>query len=111
MKTSYFSKITILKGNFISIARKTPNNFPGIIYEPLAPPWWLLEEYKKGNKDKKWYIDNYVDHVLRKLNPHEVVKRIGEDAILCCYESSEKFCHRHIVAKWFQKYGYSVTEI
>jgi hypothetical protein len=111
MQTSYFANIKKLKGNFVSIARKTPDNFPGLIYEPLAPPWWLLEEYKYGNKNKKWYIEQYVDNVLAYLNPHSIVEIIGEDAILCCYESPEKFCHRHIVAKWFERSGYKVREL
>lgn len=97
--------------NFVSIAGKTPTGFPGLIYSPLAPKyeWWI--KWKNENLSTKWFIDKYVDTVLSKLDQHEVVKIIGQDAVLCCYETPEKFCHRHIVTKWFEKAGYKIKEI
>lgn len=112
MKTTYFANVKKLGDmNFVSIARKTPDGFPGIIYEPLAPTWEILQEYKYGQKDKRWYIEKYIDDVLSRLNPRKVIDIIGEDAVLCCWETPEKFCHRHIVAKWFEQAGYKVEEI
>jgi uncharacterized protein (DUF488 family) len=37
---------------------------------------------------------------LSKLDPATVYSELGESAILLCYERSEEFCHRHLVAKW-----------
>lgn len=29
-----------------------------------------------------------------------VLNSIHRDIILCCYETPEEFCHRHILAEW-----------
>ena len=34
----------------------------------------------------------------------------GRDIVLVCYEGPSKFCHRHLVAEWLNKYGYDVEE-
>lgn len=38
---------------------------------------------------------------MQKLNPEEVYQKL-DNSILLCYESNDKFCHRHIVAAWFE---------
>ncbi|KKM90780.1 hypothetical protein LCGC14_1235320, partial [marine sediment metagenome] len=44
--------------------------------------------------------------VLDPLSPEEIYKELidtyGEDVTLLCYEKPPKFCHRHIVAHWFE---------
>jgi len=38
--------------------------------------------------------------------------RLGEDAILLCWENSGVFCHRRLVAEWFEEeLGVSVPEV
>ena len=32
------------------------------------------------------------------------------DIALVCYEAPDKFCHRHLVADWFNKAGYRCEE-
>ena len=74
----------------------------GKIYKKLAPPPWLLQKYKQ-DLDTEFYTANYTEHVLNKLNPEEVFQELGNDAIMLCWEGKNKFCHRHIVAKWLEK--------
>jgi uncharacterized protein (DUF488 family) len=41
-----------------------------------------------------------------------VFNELGEDAILLCWESPEKFCHRHLVADWLsKKLDIKITEL
>lgn len=111
MKTSYFAKMKGVYGKeLVSIANKTPDGFRGRIYKKLAPKydWWI--EWKNGDYDNDWYIKKYKETVLSKLDPDEVMWDLGDDAILCCYETPEKFCHRHIVAEWLREAGYEVEE-
>lgn len=112
MKTSYFANVkNMYNENLVSIAMKTPEGFRGRIYEPLAPKydWWI--EWKKRGLSEEWYREKYYETVLDKLNPANIYRQLGEDAILCCYESPEKFCHRHIVAEWLENAGYEVEEL
>jgi len=111
MKTSYFAKIRNLYGaNLVSIALKTPPGFKGTVYTKLAPTYDLLIKWKNGNMTEEEYIKEY-KLILNKLDPHKVYRQLGEDAILLCYEKSGDFCHRHIVAKWFNNAGYNVEEL
>ena len=112
MKTSYFAKVKGMYGlNLVSVAGKTPEGFRGTIYSKLAPKyeWWSV--WKKENKGEEWYRERYFTTVLNTLNPYEIYNRLGDDAILCCYEKSGDFCHRHLIAEWLRKAGYSVEEL
>lgn len=110
MYTTYFAKAKQLPdtANLVSIARKTPVGFPGKRYMQLAPTSQMLYEVKQTNNKEK-YTQQFRE-LLSKLNVHEVVKELGEDAILTCYEGYDKFCHRHIVADWLRESGYEVSE-
>jgi len=111
MKTSYFAKVKSLYGkNLVSIALKTPPNFRGQSYDPLAPTWEMLNGLKYEGKSEKWYIEQY-QTILDKLKPENVINKLGEDAILCCWEGKDEFCHRHLVAEWFIKADYSISEL
>lgn len=58
------------------------------------------------------YIENYQKEVLDKLNAKTVYEELGEDAVLLCWENTEKFCHRHLVAKWLEnELGVEITEL
>jgi len=101
MKTSYFAKNGNHK-NAVSIAGSCPKNFVGREYKKLAPHYWFFQKYKEDG-DKDYYIKKYNDLVLEPLNPEEVYNELGEDAVLLCWEKNGKFCHRHLVAKWFKE--------
>lgn len=108
MQTSYFAKYT--GQNAISIAAITPVGFNGRIYKKLAPPKWLLHQFKE-NGDKIAYEKIYREKVLAKLDARKVYQELGADSVLLCYEGLGSFCHRHIVAKWFfEKLKIEVSE-
>jgi uncharacterized protein (DUF488 family) len=111
MNTSYFSRFSH-HPNAISIAHTTPASFLGRIYSPLAPPWWLISAMKQNKITKEEYKRLYYRDILNKLDPQEVFAELGPDAILCCYERPDDFCHRHIVAEWLSDaLGITVEEI
>ena len=86
----------------------------GMKYKKLVPPWYIVKDYKEDHDQEK-YTKRYVDLVLNHLNPHNVFNdfknmSLGYDVALVCYEKSESFCHRHIVAEWLRDAGYQVEE-
>lgn len=109
MNTSNFVK-SGNNQNAISIARGTPNWYNGRTFIELAPEWWLIRRYHK-DKDVTFYQKEY-QKILDKLDPLKVYNELGEDAILLCWEPEEQFCHRHLVAYWFDKeLGIEVKEL
>lgn len=111
IKTTYFANVKKLdKGlNFVSIARKTPEGFPGKVCMKLAPSASLLWSHK-NNPDVEAYTKEF-NLQLEKLNAKQIVNEIGEDAVLVCYEGKDKFCHRHLVSDWLRREGFDVIEI
>ena len=88
--------------NAVSIAAKAPVWYTGREYKKLAPWFQTRMNYKEtGNREA--YTEEYVNGVLAKLNPLTVYNELGKDAILICFEGTDGFCHRHLVAKWFKE--------
>ena len=115
MHTSNFSKAAN-HPNAVSIAGKAPRWYKGKQYKILAPKYWFFKKYKDPNddkyKDQIYYTEHYYKEVLDKLNPHQVLRDLGEDAVLLCWEKQGEFCHRHIVAAWLRdKLGVHITEL
>lgn len=114
--TSYFSSKKYNKEDGISIARY--NKFwDGESYPLLYPSasllaWWKGIPKKAAKED--WFTEQYergyYQETLNKLNPHIVAAEL-EGKVLLCYEKSEDFCHRHLVAEWLRSYGYEVKEL
>lgn len=53
--------------------------------------------------------------MLNKLDINDVYRDLqklsnGKDIVLLCYETPEKFCHRHLVSKWLTFGGYETNE-
>ena len=102
----------------ISIARFPPKGFKCQSYEPFFPPLELLEAYKSGACSDSLYTDTYNLLVLNKLSPSQVVDDLygmaesqGVHAVvLLCYESSNRFCHRHLARKWLENNGITAME-
>ena len=96
----------------VAISRTQPRGWTGRAYEPLAPPWRLLQAAKSGEIDEEEYTRSFREEVLSKLDPARVYADLGEDAILLCWEKPGAFCHRRLVAEWFEKeLGVSVPEV
>lgn len=109
--TGYFAKAKSYHDMgyaLVSIARTRPWFLPK---ELLL--WHLLALAPTGeiigtkNNPKK-YEEKYNKEILANTSAEEVLLQLeryaslsGKDkVVLLCYESPEKFCHRHIVAKW-----------
>jgi len=84
----------------ISIALSA-RNFSGVVYNILSPEW----AYKNDPED------SYEQKFNKKLNSLSAkviygdLEKIsnGKDIILLCHESEGEFCHRRLVAQWFEK--------
>ena len=121
--TSYFANLRKLPENIIpiSICGKAPDWYKGLQYKKLAPKYDFFMEWKK-NHDNDYYIKCFKEQVLDKLNVDDVVKELDSLLIdvtttlnykvdsmlvpriaLVCYEKPSDFCHRHLVADWFNK--------
>ena len=100
-KTNIYSKYSI-SGN-----RGVDAGYKGKCYSALAPKigfWREWEEniHKKSfEENTKFYIQEYWNQVLSKLDPEKVFREL-ENSVLLCYEPNTEFCHRHIVAAWFE---------
>lgn len=110
MNTSYYAK-NHDHPNAVSIAGKAPHWYKGREYKKLAPKWGFFQKYKNdGNEDD--YTVSYYLEVLSKLDPQEVYDELGEDAVLLCWEQTGHFCHRHLVAQWFEEeLGVDIEEL
>jgi len=124
--TSYFSNVPAIQRKlpnvvFIGIAGKTLDGF--IKYSPLAPKyeWWKewhdkFSGHYESKASKEWYTKKYYETVLDKLDPFTVRGDLYKlsshnDVCMLCYETPEKFCHRHLVAEWLTKNGITVKEV
>lgn len=82
-------------------------NYKGNCYPLLAPKksFWQVWHENIGkipeNINNMFYIEQYYIQVLSKLDPIDVYN-ILDNSLLLCYEDSNEFCHRHIVAAWFE---------
>ena len=80
--------------------------YEGRCYPKLAPKkeFWKKWHDNIGKipeeENTRFYIEEYYKQVLSKLDP-EVVHSALNYTTLLCYEDSDDFCHRHIVAAWF----------
>ena len=82
-------------------------NYQGKCYPALAPKLSFWEEWHNNigkiseEENNKYYVREYWNQVLSKLDPEKVYNELDNSALLC-YESNMEFCHRHIVAAWFE---------
>jgi len=111
--TSYFGALKKLPNDFAPIAICGKMVFPwsGLRYAKLAPKKWFFDEWKK-NRDNDFYEYHFYTEVLAKLDACAVVKElealVGDESktpCLLCYETPDKFCHRHLVSAWLQGNG------
>lgn len=109
--TGYFSKAKSYSKDgwaLISIALKDAwflsNDLKITSLKELAP----TQEILKLKDNPEQYERKYRGEILSKVDWVSIYKRLStiakeekkEKVVLLCYESPEKFCHRHIVAKW-----------
>lgn len=106
MKTSYFGNLKNLE-NPLSISQYPPKWYTGPQLKMLAPPRDLLLETKKGLVSNEEYTERFNKH-LEQFDPKElhdaIVEEYGEDVTLLCFEKPGDFCHRRLVANWFENH-------
>ena len=128
MKTSYYAnlnKIDMSKYTPVAISGDAGKlvGFEGMALRELSPypffkKWKTIEDkiddmydageismkeyrdYKQENQNA--YIRQFYQSVLKKLDPREVYSKLGENAVLVCFEKPTEFCHRFLVAGWLE---------
>ena len=91
----------------ISGNRGKDANYKGECYPELAPKlsFWKIWHNRIGiipeEENNRFYVQEYYNQVLSKLDPEQVYGEL-DNSILLCYEDNIEFCHRHIVAAWFE---------
>ena len=84
----------------------TPDWYKGKTYKKLAPKYSWWKEWHDKKLSEEWYTEKYNETVLNSLEPLTVINAIqtfGKNVVLLCFETPEKFCHRHIVAQWLKE--------
>lgn len=101
----------------ISADRGKSANYNGLCYPKLAPKKGFWRTWKDNigiipaEENNLFYVQEYWKQVLSDLDPKEVYSELDGN-ILLCYEKSDEFCHRHIVAEWFELLlGVEVKEV
>lgn len=110
--TSYYAKTKNIDSSLlVNIARFVPKSMRTTMpsYADVVPTAEMLLKYKK-DQDCDSYVKEYREKVLSKLSPAKVAKDL-EGKVLCCYEKSTDFCHRHILAEWLQENGFKCSEL
>lgn len=110
MKTGYFYQLrdASLLERAVCIARGNPKGVDVKFFAPmLAPTWDLLNDFRNDKIDEAEYIRRYKAQ-LSKLNALEIYKYLytltdNKEPILMCHCGQQHFCHRHIVAEWFEE--------
>lgn len=112
MHTSYFSD-SGQDSDAVAICLHPPSWLPNIRHYPdLAPTDSLLRRWKAGAVSEEEYAEEYARDTLCHLDPWQVYQDLGDTAILCCYERSSHFCHRHLAAQWLSsELGIAIFEL
>lgn len=120
--TTYFDKLNMLPDSItpIAICLKVPSWYKGLQYKELAPKETFFREWRK-NHDNCYYIECFNRQILEQLTIKSVLDDLNalrcktnhnknNDIALVCYEAPLEFCHRHLVARWFNQHGVPCTE-
>lgn len=115
MYTSYFANLKNVRSP-LSISGRASDWYEGPQYKVLAPKYDFFLAYKNGEIDSAGYTKQFNKRVLAPLDPEEVytslITKYGAEVTLLCYERPGEFCHRCLVADWFEKHlGVKVLEL
>lgn len=108
--TSYFAKAKYFdKRRFIlcQISNSAPFELDGKL-SVLIPDWnTIVYPKKRGLIDEEEYKERYLNQLNSSkdsvLNIIKLLKTFNKDIVLMCYESPDGFCHRHILADWYNE--------
>lgn len=132
--TSYFGKLKSLPKNIIpiTICAKCPDWYDGLQYKKLIPKFDFFMKYKQ-DQNVEDFSKSYEEQVLQGLDPAEIEAELEEllpakvqktiemincplwenneiSIALICFERPEYFCHRKLVAEWFNVNGIKCQE-
>lgn len=107
--TGYFAKMKSYPQELrkISIARWTPKGIDIEKYTKLMPPETILTFYKNTGNETDYRTA--FNAMLKRLNAKQIYNEL-DGSILLCYEKPENFCHRHLIADWFNQNGFQCEE-
>ena len=94
------------RDSLICAVCRYPPNGEMIALKDLAPEDALLSRFKSKEIDEFIFAEEYKKQ-LEKLDKDKwiaLMQQLNEqygNVVLCCYEKKDDFCHRHILAKWF----------
>lgn len=106
--TSNYNNCKTENGISISGDRGNKVNFKGSCLPILAPKKEFYEIWHNNigkisnEENNRYYITEYYNQVLSKLDPKQIYDMIPKEGILLCYENNNEFCHRHLVAFWLE---------
>ena len=116
--TSNYKNCVTENGISISGDRGKLAGFKGSYLSEFSPKkdfwlkWHSMPNKISEEESTLFYINNYYNEVLSKLDPMEMLEKIPRGSILLCYEDGNEFCHRHLVAFWFELFlGISSSEV
>ena len=111
------SKSSTIQTYSISKDKGRDANYHGDYYLPLAPTenFFRIWRNNRGQIDEMennaYYMREFYNQILKPKNPKEIYELL-DNSILLCYEDSNQFCHRHIVAAWLElTLGIEVCEV
>lgn len=117
--TSYFNKVKKLDNSYevVGITRIPPKNIKNCYF--VAPSKELLILYKQGFVSQESYTEEYLKQLsLETENINRLVEYLkkyndnkDKHIVMCCYEKSSDFCHRHILSKVLNEHGLNVSEL
>ncbi len=95
----------------VAISASVPKYYNGKRCKKLAPPYWMVKKSKSGEMSDEEFELQFKNCVLEKLDAHEILEEIGDDAVLLCWEKPGESCHRTLVGAWLsEELGIEVKE-
>ena len=118
--TGYYSKMKKYKELglvSVSIAWGTPVWYFGETCFDLAPPYKIIKAYKTNEITQEEYAEQYNEFHENQVKWSKVFKELREisgkydnaDLVLVCFEKSEDFCHRHLLADYINEQDIGIT--
>lgn len=97
MYTSYYANVKNLPAhlNPIAVSIGLPKWWQGERDKRLAPSWAMMKSPREN-------YDREFKKQLEKLDARQVYDQLGDNAVLLCYEVPNDWCHRRMVAEWFE---------
>lgn len=117
--TGSYKEFNNTKFNLYSISKDEGKDagYEGKSYLALAPLESFFRKWKNNRgiveelENNKYYIEEFYHQILENLDPKKVYEEL-DGSVLLCYEDSNEFCHRHIVAAWFEIFlGVTIYEV